>query len=75
MLESYVFDSTSGKHNLDALAKRLFNLDLISYEDVAGKGKKQINFSNVEIDKALDYAAEDALICCFMTFKSDDKPE
>jgi len=63
MLESYVIDSTSGKHNLDALAKRLFNLDLISYEDVAGKGKKQINFSQVEIDKALDYAAEDALIC------------
>jgi len=63
MLESYVVDSTSGKHNLDALAKRLFNLDLISYEDVAGKGKKQINFSEVEIDKALDYAAEDALIC------------
>ena len=63
MLESYISNSTSGKHSLDALAQRNFNLTLISYEDIAGKGKKQINFSQVEIDKALNYAAEDALIC------------
>lgn len=62
MLASYVLDST-GKHNLDFLAQKHLNLKTIHYEDVAGKGAKQLNFSEVEIDIAGRYAAEDADVC------------
>lgn len=60
MLESYVLNSTATKHNMDDLAKVYLGLKTISYEDVAGKGAKQLNFSEVAIDKATPYAAEDA---------------
>ncbi len=59
MLASYVLDST-GKHNLDFLAQKYLNLKTISYEDVAGKGAKQLNFSEIAIETAAHYAAEDA---------------
>ncbi|MFI3190468.1 DNA polymerase I [Crenothrix sp. D3] len=60
MLESYVLNSTATKHNMDDLAKVYLGLKTISYQDVAGKGAKQLNFSEVAIDKATPYAAEDA---------------
>jgi DNA polymerase-1 len=60
MLESYVLNSTATKHNMDDLAKVYLGLKTISYQDVAGKGAKQLNFSEVAIDKATLYAAEDA---------------
>jgi DNA polymerase I len=62
MLASYVLDST-GKHNLDFLAQKHLNLKTIRYEEVAGKGAKKINFSEVEIEVAGRYAAEDADVC------------
>ena len=62
MLASYVLDST-GKHNLDFLAQKYLNLKTISYEEVAGKGAKQLNFSEVAIETAAHYAAEDADVC------------
>lgn len=60
MLESYVLNSTATKHNMDDLAKVYLDVTTIHYEEVAGKGAKQINFSEVAIDKATPYAAEDA---------------
>ena len=62
MLASYVLDST-GKHNLDFLSQKYLNLKTISYEEVAGKGAKQLNFSEVAIETAAHYAAEDADVC------------
>lgn len=60
MLESYVVDSTRTKHNMDDLAKVYLNRSTIHYEDVAGKGVKQIGFAEVPIEQATQYAAEDA---------------
>ena len=60
MLFSYVNNSTITRHNLDAVSKRYLNISPTSYEDVAGKGAKQIPFSEVSIDVASDYASEDA---------------
>ncbi len=60
MLESYVFNSTATKHNMDDLAKKYLAVETIHYEDIAGKGVKQICFSEVPIDQAGPYAAEDA---------------
>jgi DNA polymerase I len=60
MLESYVLNSTATKHNMDDLAKTYLGINTIRYEQVAGKGTKQLNFSEVAIDKAATYAAEDA---------------
>jgi len=60
MLESYVIDSTRTKHNMDDLAKVYLNRSTIHYEDVAGKGAKQIGFAEVPIEQAAQYAAEDA---------------
>ncbi len=60
MLFSYVNNSTITRHNLDAVSKRYLNINPTSYEDVAGKGVKQIPFSEVSIDVASDYASEDA---------------
>ncbi|OBX09743.1 DNA polymerase I [Gallibacterium genomosp. 3] len=59
MLESYTLDST-GRHNMDDLAKRHLNHDTIHFEDIAGKGKTQLTFDQIEIEKAAEYAAEDA---------------
>ena len=59
MLASYVLDSTL-RHNMDDLAIRNLSYSTIHYEDVAGKGAKQITFNQVEVEKAAPYAAEDA---------------
>lgn len=60
MLESYVLNSTATKHNMDDLAREYLGVDTIHYEDVAGKGAKQIGFQEVPIEQAAPYAAEDA---------------
>jgi DNA polymerase-1 len=60
MLESYVLNSTVTRHDMDSVAKRYLGVDTIHYEDVAGKGAKQIGFEQVEIQRAADYSAEDA---------------
>jgi DNA polymerase-1 len=60
MLESYVLDSTATRHDMDSLALKYLGHKTISYEEVAGKGARQINFSQVAIDDAAPYAAEDA---------------
>ena len=60
MLFSYVNNSTITRHNMDAVSKRYLNISPTSYEDVAGKGAKQIPFSEVSINIASDYASEDA---------------
>ncbi len=60
MLESYVLNSTASRHDMDSLSKRHLGHETISYEDVAGKGAKQIPFSQVDIETACRYAAEDA---------------
>lgn len=59
MLESYVLNSAN-RHDMDSLSLHYLNHETISYEDVCGKGAKQISFSEVDIDKATEYAAEDA---------------
>ncbi len=60
MLESYVLDSTGSRHDMDSLALKYLGYKTRKYEDVAGKGKNQINFSEVPIEQAAPYAAEDA---------------
>ena len=60
MLESFVWHSGTLRHDMDSLAERLLNYTTIHYEDVAGKGAKQILFSEVALDDATRYAAEDA---------------
>ncbi len=60
MLESYVWNSTATRHDMDSLADTYLGEQTIHYEDVAGKGAKQINFSQVDVQRAGEYAAEDA---------------
>ncbi|HEX7129443.1 MAG TPA: DNA polymerase I, partial [Rhodanobacteraceae bacterium] len=60
MLESYVLNATAGRHDMDTLAKRHLDYDTVKYNDVTGKGAKQISFSQVDLDTACRYAAEDA---------------
>jgi len=60
MLASYVLNSTRTKHNMDDLAQVYLNRKTIHYEDVAGKGAKQIGFEEVPLEQASPYAAEDA---------------
>jgi DNA polymerase I len=60
MLESYVLNSTATKHNMDDLAKEYLGITTIHYEDVTGKGSKQIPFQEVSLDQATPYASEDA---------------
>jgi len=60
MLESYVFNSTGSRHDMDSLALKYLGRQTTHYEDVAGKGAKQISFSQVNIEDASHYAAEDA---------------
>ncbi len=63
MLESYVLDSTATRHDMDSLAKKYLDYDTIHFEDIAGKGKKQLTFNQIELNQAAPYAAEDADIC------------
>lgn len=60
MLESYVLDSTATRHDMDSLALKYLGRSTIHFEDVAGKGVKQLTFNQVDIDIAAPYAAEDA---------------
>ena len=60
MLESYVLDSTATRHDMDSVARKYLGLDTIHFEDVAGKGARQITFDQVSVEKAAEYAAEDA---------------
>ncbi len=60
MLESYVLDSTASRHDMDTLALKHLAYQTIHFEDVAGKGAKQIRFDQVAIEVAAPYAAEDA---------------
>jgi len=69
MLQSYVLNSTATRHNLNAVSKRYLNLNTVSYEDVAGKGAKEILFSQVDLKKATYYAAEDADISLQLNHK------
>jgi DNA polymerase-1 len=59
MLESYVFSSASNRHDLGTLAKTYLHRDSIAYEDLTGKGAKQIPFADVAIEKAAHYSGED----------------
>ena len=59
MLESYVLNST-GRHNMDDLAKRYLGHQTISFEEIAGKGKNQLTFNQIPLEQATEYAAEDA---------------
>ena len=60
MLESYVLNSVGSRHDMDTLALKYLDKHTIHFEDIAGKGAKQITFDHVDIDKATEYAAEDA---------------
>ena len=60
MLESYVWNSVAMRHDMDSAAERYLGIRTIHYEDVAGKGAKQIPFSQVPVDKAAEYSAEDS---------------
>jgi DNA polymerase-1 len=60
MLESYVLNSTATRHDMDSMAARYLGIKTIHFEDVAGKGAKQIGFDQVSVETAAEYAAEDA---------------
>ena len=60
MLASYVYNSVGGRHDMDSLALRFLQHSCISFEAIAGKGKKQLTFNQIDIDQASPYAAEDA---------------
>jgi DNA polymerase-1 len=60
MLESYVLNSTAIRHDMDSAARHYLGLETIHYEDVTGKGAGQIGFEEVALDRATEYAAEDA---------------
>ena len=60
MLESYVWNSVAIRHDMDSAAERYLGIRTIHYEDVAGKGAKQISFSQVPVDKASEYSSEDS---------------
>ncbi len=60
MLESYVFNSTASRHDMDSLASRYLGRQTTSFEQVAGKGKAQVTFDQVPVAQAADYAGEDA---------------
>jgi DNA polymerase-1 len=60
MLQSYVLDSTATRHDMDSLAEKYLGRTTIHFEDVAGKGKKQLTFNEIALEQAAPYAAEDA---------------
>jgi DNA polymerase-1 len=60
MLESYVLNSTATRHDLDSVARAYLGVETIHYEDVAGKGAKQLNFRDVPVETAAEYSAEDS---------------
>ncbi len=72
MLMSYVLDAGKNRHNMDTLSEIHLNHKTISFKDLVGTGKKEINFSEVDVEKAKDYAAEDADIT-FRLYKKFQK--
>ncbi|MDX1678043.1 DNA polymerase I [Arsukibacterium sp.] len=60
MLESYVFNSVASRHDMDSLALKYLGHNNISFEDIAGKGAKQLSFNQIALEQAAPYAAEDA---------------
>jgi DNA polymerase-1 len=60
MLESYVLNSVATRHDMDATAQKYLGVKTIHFEDIAGKGAKQITFNQVEVERAAEYSAEDA---------------
>jgi len=60
MIESYCYNSVATRHNMDALALKYLDYKTVHFEDIAGKGAKQLTFNQIEIEKAGQYAAEDA---------------
>lgn len=60
MLESYVLDSIATRHDMDSLAERYLQQQTIHFEDIAGKGAKQLTFNQIKLEEAAPYAAEDA---------------
>ena len=60
MLESYVWNSSGSRHDMDTLARKYLGVDTLAYQEVAGKGAKHIGFAQVDVERAARYAAEDA---------------
>lgn len=60
MIESYVFNSNAGRHDMDSIAARVLDHNTIHFEDIAGKGAKQLTFNQIPLEQAAPYAAEDA---------------
>src|SRR3569623_49956 len=60
MLESYVYNSIASRHDMDSLAKKYLDYETIGFEDIAGKGAKQLTFNQIALEEAAPYAAEDA---------------
>jgi DNA polymerase-1 len=77
MLESYIIDSSASRHDMDSLSLKYLGHKTISFEDIAGKGVKQLRFDQISVDKAAPYAAEDADITLqlhqVLSAKLDDK--
>jgi DNA polymerase-1 len=67
MLQSYVLNSTASRHNMDALAQHYLDYQTVKYEDIAGKGAKQLSFNQIDLQEAGPYAAEDADITLRLT--------
>ena len=60
MIESYCLNSVATRHNMDALALKYLGYETVHFEEIAGKGAKQLTFNQIELEKAAHYAAEDA---------------
>lgn len=60
MLESYILNSAQSRHDMDSMAKKYLQIETIKFEDIAGKGSKQVTFDEIDLAKAGEYAAEDA---------------
>ncbi len=79
MLESYVLNSTASRHDMSSLANKYLNKTVVEFETIAGKGKKQLTFNQIDIDTASQYAAEDADITlqlhqhCWPLLQADKK--
>lgn len=79
MLASYVYNSVGGKHDMDSLALRFLQHSCISFEQIAGKGKNQLTFNQIDLEQAAPYAAEDADItlrlhhCLIKEIDGDEK--
>ncbi|MCK5881188.1 MAG: DNA polymerase I [Sinobacterium sp.] len=60
MIMSYIVNSTATRHNMDALSNKYLGVKTVKFEDIAGKGKKQLTFNQIDLEPAAHYAAEDA---------------